>query len=94
MVSRSAAGGDLRQAWGGEPNGVPVLGRVGDALDGVDVLVNYTSHDAVPDRLVIRHDADFTATPYVAGTLLAVRRVTGRTGLVRGLDTLLLDGHS
>lgn len=236
VVSRAAAGGDLGQAWGGEPNGVPVLGRVGDALDGVDVLVDYTSHDAVRDntltaiehgvavvvgasglsaqdfgdidavardaavgvvaagnfsltaalaqaaallaarhlpsweiidyasaakqdapsgtarelaerladvaaprvevsvdqtaghveargatvagtqvhslrlpsfvvsteivfalpdeRLVIRHDAGSTATPYVAGTLLAVRRVTDLIGLVRGLDTLLLDGHS
>ncbi|HEY3010814.1 MAG TPA: 4-hydroxy-tetrahydrodipicolinate reductase [Micromonosporaceae bacterium] len=46
-VSRSAAGADLGTAWGGEPNGVPVLARVTDALDGVDVLVDYTSHDAV-----------------------------------------------
>lgn len=46
-VSRSAAGEDLGRAWGGETNGVPVFGRVGDALDGVDVLVDYTSHEAV-----------------------------------------------
>jgi 4-hydroxy-tetrahydrodipicolinate reductase len=47
---------------------------------------------ALPDeRLVIRHDAGPTPTPYVAGTLLAVRAAAGRTGLVRGLDTLLLD---
>jgi 4-hydroxy-tetrahydrodipicolinate reductase len=46
---------------------------------------------ALPDeRLVIRHDAGPTATPYVAGTLLAVRAVPRLTGLVRGLDTLLL----
>lgn len=46
---------------------------------------------ALPDeRLLIRHDAGPTATPYVAGTLLAVRAVPGLTGLVRGLDTLLL----
>lgn len=231
-VSRTAAGRDLGQAWGGEPNGVPVLGRVVDALDDVDVLVDYTSHEAVgghalaaiergvcvvigasglgsedfavidsaarsagvgvvaagnfsltaamaqaaallvarylpnreiidyasaakPDapsgtarelaerlatvntptvevpiaqtagpvesrgatvagtqvhsvrlpsfvvstevvfaladeRLVIRHDAGSTATPYVAGTLLAVRKVRSCHGLVRGLDALLL----
>ncbi len=234
-VSRSAAGEDLGQAWRGVPNGVPVLGRVREALAGVDVLVDYTSHEAVrentltaikqgvavvigasglsgrdfadidaaaraagvgvvaagnfsltaalaqaaallaarhlptweiidyasaakpdapsgtanelaerlaavaaphleipveqtagniqargasvagtqvhsvrlpsfvvsteivfarPDeRLVIRHDAGATATPYLAGTLLAVRRVASHTGLVRGLDTLLIDGH-
>ncbi|HKH16400.1 MAG TPA: 4-hydroxy-tetrahydrodipicolinate reductase [Solirubrobacteraceae bacterium] len=45
----------------------------------------------LPDeRLSIRHDAGASATPYVAGTLLAARAVTGRTGLTRGLDTLLL----
>ena len=46
----------------------------------------------LPDeRLVIRHDAGMSAQPYVAGTLLAVRRVIGRKGLTRGLDTLLLE---
>jgi len=42
------------------------------------------------ERLVIRHDAGGTPGPYVAGTLLAVRAVSSRHGLVRGLDTLLL----
>ena len=45
-VARSAAGSDLGAAWGLPPNGVPVVADVGDALDGVDVLVDYTSHDA------------------------------------------------
>jgi 4-hydroxy-tetrahydrodipicolinate reductase len=48
---------------------------------------------ALPDeRLVIRHDAGGTPTPYVAGTLLAVRAVRRHAGLLRGLDTLLLSG--
>jgi 4-hydroxy-tetrahydrodipicolinate reductase len=47
---------------------------------------------SLPDeRLSIRHDAGSTPTPYVAGTLLAIRAAAGRTGLVRGLDTLLLE---
>lgn len=47
---------------------------------------------ALPDeRLSIRHDAGRTATPYVGGTLLAVRAVRRRTGLTRGLDSLLLE---
>jgi 4-hydroxy-tetrahydrodipicolinate reductase len=46
----------------------------------------------LPDeRLTIRHDAGETADPYVAGTLIAVRRAPTLTGLTRGLDTLLLD---
>ena len=47
----------------------------------------------LPDeRLTIRHDAGGSPAPYVAGTLAAVRGVTGLVGLVRGLDTLLLRG--
>jgi 4-hydroxy-tetrahydrodipicolinate reductase len=41
------------------------------------------------ERLSIRHDAGDSADPYVAGTLLAVRAVSGRVGLTRGLDRLL-----
>lgn len=46
----------------------------------------------LPDEhLTIRHDAGMSAAPYVAGTLLAIRRVVGRVGLTRGLDTLLVE---
>jgi 4-hydroxy-tetrahydrodipicolinate reductase len=38
-VSRSAAGGELA--------GAPVFGAVADALDGVDVLIDFTAHDVV-----------------------------------------------
>jgi len=41
------------------------------------------------ERLSIRHDSSSGAAPYVAGTLLAVRRVPGFVGLRRGLDTIL-----
>jgi 4-hydroxy-tetrahydrodipicolinate reductase len=41
------------------------------------------------ERLSIRHDAGESASPYVAGTLLAARRARDVTGVVRGLDTLL-----
>lgn len=41
------------------------------------------------ERLTLRHDAGETPAPYVAGTLLAVRSVVGRTGLTRGIDRLL-----
>ncbi len=45
---------------------------------------------ATPDeRLVVRHEAGASADPYVAGTLLAVRRVSEVTGVLRGLDRLL-----
>jgi 4-hydroxy-tetrahydrodipicolinate reductase len=45
---------------------------------------------ATPDeRLVIRHEAGPSAEPYVAGTLLAIRRAPDVTGVLRGLDRLL-----
>lgn len=43
------------------------------------------------ERLTIRHDADSSPDPYVAGTLLAIRGVGSRVGLTRGLDTLLFE---
>ncbi len=44
----------------------------------------------LPDeRLSIRHDSGSGAAPYVAGTLLAVRKVASLTGLHRGLDRVL-----
>jgi 4-hydroxy-tetrahydrodipicolinate reductase len=42
------------------------------------------------ERLSIRHDAGESPAPYVAGTLLAIRGVPGRVGLLRGLDQLLI----
>ncbi len=41
------------------------------------------------ERLTLRHDAGLSPEPYVAGTLLAVRKIGEVNGLVRGLDTLL-----
>jgi 4-hydroxy-tetrahydrodipicolinate reductase len=44
----------------------------------------------MPDqRLSIRHDAGSSARPYVEGALLAIRKVSGLTGLHRGLDAVL-----
>lgn len=43
------------------------------------------------EHLTMRHEPGLTADPYVDGTLLAVRAVTRRVGLTRGLDTLLFD---
>src|SRR5690349_7092146 len=44
---------------------------------------------AAGERLIVHHEAGTSAEPYVAGTLLAVRRVGEITGMRRGLDRLL-----
>jgi len=41
------------------------------------------------ERITIKHEAGSSASPYVAGTLLAIRKVQSIKGLVRGMDTLL-----
>ena len=47
------------------------------------------------ERLAIRHDAGNGAEPYVAGVLLAVEKVPGLKGMIRGLDTLMFgDGQN
>lgn len=41
------------------------------------------------ERLVVRHEAGSSSQPYVAGALLAIRRVPEIVGVQRGLDRLL-----
>jgi 4-hydroxy-tetrahydrodipicolinate reductase len=41
------------------------------------------------ERLTIRYDAGESPEPYIKGTLVAIRAVPDRVGLVRGLDRLL-----
>ncbi len=41
------------------------------------------------ERLTIRHDAGSGAEPYIKGTLMAIRKVQGYRGLVRGLDRIM-----
>jgi len=75
-----------------EARGATIAGTQVHSLRLPSFVVSTEVVFALPDeRLVIRHDAGTTPTPYVAGTLLAVRAVPGRIGLTRGLDTLLLD---
>jgi 4-hydroxy-tetrahydrodipicolinate reductase len=44
---------------------------------------------APDERLTIRHDAGSGGGPYIKGTLLAIREVKHRVGLIRGLDKIL-----
>ena len=79
--------GGMREARGAAVAGVPVHSiRLPSFSVSTEVIFG------LPDeRLTIRHDAGSSATPYVSGTLLAVRLVRGRIGLTRGLDTLLFE---
>src|SRR4029450_6133014 len=70
-VSRSAAGQDLGEALGGDELGVPGSGSVAEALDGVDVLVDYTSATAVKANVM-------------AAIAAGVHGVIGSSGLTAG----------
>ncbi len=83
----------------GEVSGIPGTrgAAVGNA-PGVQVhalrlpsyIISCEALFGLPDeRLTIRHDAGSSAAPYVAGTLLAIRRVGGVRGLIRGLEELI-----
>src|SRR4051794_14232457 len=64
-VSRSAAGQDLGTALGREALGVPGHATVADALDGIGVLVDYTSATAVKANTLA---AVAAGVPVVIGT--------------------------
>jgi len=53
-VGRRAAGQDLGSAWDIDPVGVRVSALVDDAaLDGVDVLVDFTTHEAAQQHALV-----------------------------------------
>ena len=73
-----------------EARGADILGTQVHSLRLPSYVISFEALFGLKDeRLTIRHDAGAGAEPYVAGTLLAVRRVGEIRGLVRGLDRLL-----
>ena len=72
-------------ARGAEIAGVPVHSlRLPGTSPRVEVVFG-----APGERLTIRHEEQGDPAIFVAGTLLAARRVQNFSGLVRGLDSLL-----
>jgi len=75
----------LREARGANIGGAQVHSvRLPGYVFGFEIIFGKAD-----ERLTIRQDTGSSAEPYVAGTLLAAKRVMEITGLVRGLDTLL-----
>ncbi len=73
-----------------QARGAGIAGTQVHSLRLPGFVISFEAIFGLPDeRLTIRHDAGGGAEPYVAGTLLAVRRVGGVVGLLRGLDRLV-----
>ena len=60
--------------------------RLVSLLPGLGVEALFGATD---ERLTLRHDAGSGAGPYIQGTLLAIRKVRDRVGLIRGLDKVM-----
>jgi len=73
-----------------EARGAQIAGSPVHSVRLPGFTLSFETLFGLPDeRLSIRHDAGSGAGPYVEGTLLAVRKLPGRQGLTRGMDTLL-----
>jgi 4-hydroxy-tetrahydrodipicolinate reductase len=92
-VHKPAIGRPLDEIHGPrEARGAEVAGTQVHSVRLPSFVVSTEVVFGLPDeRLTIRHDAGATPEPYVAGTLIAVRKAPGMVGLTRGLDTLLLE---
>jgi 4-hydroxy-tetrahydrodipicolinate reductase len=90
-VRRPATGVPLEDVHGArEARGATVAGTQVHSLRLPSFTVSTEAVFAAEgERLSIRHDAGESAAPYVAGTLMAIRAVPGRVGLLRGLEQLL-----
>jgi 4-hydroxy-tetrahydrodipicolinate reductase len=74
-----------RATRGAAINGIQVHSiRLPGYVIGVEAIFG-----AKEERLTLRHDAGAGAEPYIAGTLLAIRKVAEHIGLVRGLDRIM-----
>ncbi len=81
--------GGIRETRGGAVNDGGIAVQVHSVRMPSFVLSAEAIFGMPDERLTIRHDAGSSAAPYVAGTLLAARRVGETTGLVRGIDQLI-----
>jgi 4-hydroxy-tetrahydrodipicolinate reductase len=73
------------EARGASLSGTPVHSvRLPGFVSSIEIIFGQPD-----ERLSIRHDSGSGAGPYIAGTLLAIRRVSGFTGLRRGLDSVM-----
>ncbi len=73
-----------------ESRGVRLLGSQVHAVRLPGYVLSVEAIFGMPDqKLILRHEAGSSAEPYVAGALLAIRKVGELVGLYRGLDSVM-----
>ena len=93
-VSRSHAGKDLGIAWGGGPTGVPVFAKVADALEGADVLVDYTSHHAALANTLAAIERGVSVVIGTSGLTADDFDVIGRAATTAGVGVIAAGNFS
>ncbi|MGH7456453.1 MAG: 4-hydroxy-tetrahydrodipicolinate reductase, partial [bacterium] len=74
-----------KESRGAELNGSQVHSiRLPGYVIGIEIIFDETD-----ERLTLRYDGGSGVSPYLPGTLLAIRKVKNYVGLVRGLDILV-----
>lgn len=74
-----------KESRGATLNGIQIHSiRLGSYVISVEAIFG-----AKDERLTLRHDAGSGAEPYIQGTLIAIRKVKDRVGLIRGLDRIM-----
>jgi 4-hydroxy-tetrahydrodipicolinate reductase len=73
-----------------ETRGATLMGTQVHSLRLPGYVIGFEAIFGMTDqRLTLRHDAGNSATPYVDGAILAIRKVSSLVGLHRGLETVL-----
>jgi 4-hydroxy-tetrahydrodipicolinate reductase len=87
-VSRSAAGRDLGEALGDETWGVPAHATVAEALEGVDVLVDFTAVDVVKANTLTAIDRGVAVVIGTSGLTAADFEEIGAAAETRGVGVI------
>ena len=87
-VSRGAAGRDLGEALERAPLEVPVFARVDEALEGVDVLIEYTSHDSAKRNALAAIDAGVAVVIGTSGLTAADFEEIGAAASTAGVGVI------
>jgi 4-hydroxy-tetrahydrodipicolinate reductase len=93
-VSRSGAGHDLGELWGADHSDIPVLGSVREAVEGAEVLIDYTSHASVREHTLTALDRGVSVVVGASGLTAADFTEIDAVARERGLGVVAAGNFS